>query len=88
MIDWKQLKIGDQVKVIEWPRGIRRETLHSETAELYDWLISTHGILKIIEIQDGGIPIGKIYRNKNGEQRSEYLALNHQGLKRLTKHGK
>ena len=77
---WCRCKIGDRVRLVEWPEEIYEDRLHPETRDLYRWLIDTRGILAIVKIDDLGLPHGEILRVVDGEHLSEFLLLNHSGL--------
>ncbi len=77
---WHALKVGDKVKVGEWPQELREETLHEETRELYRWLIETNSILTVVKMDECGLPLGEIVRIVNGVETFETLLLNHGGL--------
>lgn len=74
---WQSLKIGDKIQVTHWPVELRKDTLHAETTALYTWLINTGSILTIVEIDSFGLPYGRIVL----EDRTEYIAINHSGIK-------
>lgn len=78
---WRSFKIGDEVQVVEWPPELHRDRLHAETCEFYDWLIATKSILTINEIDERGLPWGRLKRIVDGVKQSEGVALNHGGLK-------
>lgn len=77
---WPTLKIGDKVRVTEWPDDMHRDRLHADSQEFLEWLINTRSILAVTEIDSSGLPFGHIVRQVNGEEQSEYWALNHSGL--------
>jgi hypothetical protein len=77
---WRTLKIGDRVRVIDWPQEIHKDRLCQETSDLYKWLIATGGLLTIVRIDDLGLPEGSVRRVVDGKERSEFLLLNHSGL--------
>jgi hypothetical protein len=76
---WRVLKIGDRVRLVEWPEEIHEDRLHPETRDLYRWLIDTRGILAVVKIDDLGLPHGKIHRVVDCEDLCEFLLLNHSG---------
>ena len=78
--DWRRLKIGDAVRLIEWPMELRRDWLHLETQELYDWLIESGTVVVVSEIDDSGLPYCNVQRTIDGVQWREWLALNHGGI--------
>jgi len=77
---WRTLKIGDKVRVTEWPHDMKRDNLHAISQEFLDWLINTRSILTVTEIDSFGLPFGHIVRQVDGAEQFEYWALNHGGL--------
>ena len=77
---WRNLNIGDKVRVTEWPSDMHRDRLHAESQELLDWLIDTQSVLTVTEIDSFGLPFGEIARMVNGNEQFEYWGLNHEGL--------
>ncbi len=77
---WRNLRVGDKVRVVEWPKEMHKETLHQETRELYDWLIDTKSALTITKIDNFGLPQGEIHRIVHDDEQTEFLLLNHGGL--------
>jgi hypothetical protein len=77
---WRDLHIGDKVRIIDWPQEMHKERLHEDTRELYEWLIETKRVLTIITIDEWGLPYGEIVRSVDSIEYHESLALNHGGL--------
>ena len=77
---WRTLKIGDRIRVVEWPKELSEERMHQDTHDVYRWLIDTGGVLTIVKIDEWGLPQGEIRRVIDGEMQWEFLLLNHSGL--------
>lgn len=60
---WRNLKIGDRVRVVAWPAELDEGCLHEETREFYEWLIATGSLLEIVEIDDW-TPVRRHYQNR------------------------
>ena len=80
---WRQLQVGDRVRIVGWPSEFKREALHRETIELYEWLINTRSVLTVVNIDSTGLPEGHIDICDADGTRSEYVLLNHDGLARV-----
>jgi hypothetical protein len=80
---WRELKIGDKVRIVEWPKELHEDRLHADTLDLYKWLIDSGGVLTIVKIHDDGLPEGEIQRVINGVKHWDCLLLNHSGLETL-----
>jgi hypothetical protein len=80
--DWHDLRVGDAVVIVRWPTEFDRATLHTTTTALYEWLIQSHAVIKVVEIEPTGIPIAEIVREDNGNDVWEYIGLNHSGIAR------
>lgn len=81
---WRNLQVGDRVRIKCWPEELREEWLHEETRELYRWLIRTGSVLTISEIDAWGMPYGEIQVDSDADEEWHYLALNHSGLEMVT----
>lgn len=79
---WRTLRIGDQVKIVEWPVEYPRDRLHPDTVELYEWLIETGAALTIVGVDEDEpkMPWGEVCRFHNGSDAWESVGLNHGGL--------
>jgi hypothetical protein len=77
---WKELQVGDKVRVIAWPDELIEERLHADTIEFYRWLIQTKTVLSVVEIDETGLPWGEHRRVVNGRAETESIALNHGGI--------
>lgn len=77
---WRQLEVGDQVRVVDWPPELSRASMHAETVALYELLIASSIPLTVCEIDDSGFPTGKTEISDERGVRSEYLLLNHGGI--------
>lgn len=75
---WRGLTVGDKVRVVTWPWELH--DLQDDTADLYKWLIDTKGILTIVNVDESGLPEGRIVREVGGHKQIEFLLLNHSGL--------
>ena len=82
---WRTLMIDDRVRVIEWPAELREDELAPETRDLYRWLVETGAVLKIVKIDEFGLPQGEVSRVVNGERQWEFLLLNHSGLQTVAR---
>lgn len=80
-VDWKQLKIGDVVRVYSWPIELVRERLHPSTQRIYDDVILRSLTLEVVRIDHIGIPYGKVDLGE-ASNCSEYVALNHSRIER------
>lgn len=79
---WKDLRIGDRVRVTDWPPELKRECLHLDTVAVYDEIVRDKVELVIHFIDSFGIPYGKFYRSNVSPTTSESVALNHSGLQK------
>lgn len=77
---WRQLKVGDKVRVVSWPRELSRTRMHTETVELYELLIASQILLTVSDIDESGIPTGTTAIADEKGDRTEYLLLNHSGI--------
>jgi hypothetical protein len=77
---WRTLRIGDRVRIIEWPDDLRESEVHVETAAFYKWIIDTKAVLEIVRIDECGLPFGEIERDVGGVTHWESVALNHEGI--------
>ncbi|QDT00623.1 hypothetical protein HG15A2_39620 [Adhaeretor mobilis] len=78
-ITWRDLKIGDRIQMIEWPPELDKETLHGDTIGFYEWAIESGSQLTVVNIDEWGIPWGKIIRTLDGIETTESIGLNHSG---------
>jgi hypothetical protein len=76
---WRDLRVGNQVRVISWPEALHVDRLHSATRDLYQWLIGTGDILTIVESDEYSVPYGHLIRRVDGVEQYECVALNHSG---------
>lgn len=77
---WHHLTIGDRVRVVAWPPEMRRELLHPETLEFYQWLVDTRSILEVTSVDETGLPWGSLTRLMDGKEQYESVILNHGSL--------
>lgn len=77
---WRNLRIGDRVRVVSWPLGLDQNLMSEELRDLYMWLIATQQTLTITKIDHIGLPWGEIIIVLDGEEHVHQFALDHGGL--------
>ena len=80
--NWKELQLGDKIRITQWPSELVRDKCLRETCELYDWLIRSRSVLKISRV-DIGMPVAEVIRNIRGQSTWEYIGVNHGGWERV-----
>src|SRR5262245_21442256 len=82
---WRQLKVGDKVRLFEAPREFLREGygIHEETLWVYKKLVERRRPLRVYEIDAWGLPWVKCNFFRQGKWEYHYLAFNHGGLVRV-----
>lgn len=80
---WRELKVGDKVRMTIWPKELDPKCMHKETISVYRWLIRTGSVLTIERIDAYGLPFGAVTRTVKGIKLLESLALNHGGIEIL-----
>lgn len=83
---WRELKVGDQVRLVAIPPEFLREGygIHKETMRLYKKLLARRRPLRVFQICDWGLPwIRCRFQRKNGQWEWHSLAINHGGLVRV-----
>jgi hypothetical protein len=83
---WRQLKVGDRVRIFEYPPEFSQPGyfVHRDTRRVYKKLIARGSPLRIFEIDAWGSPwICCRFRRKNGSWERHFLSINHDGLVRV-----
>jgi hypothetical protein len=85
---WRTLKVGDRIRLVEMPPEFLQEgyIILPETVRVYRKLLARGRHLRIREIDEYGHPwIWCRFRRKNGGWECHALAVNHDGLARVTR---
>src|SRR5438132_924825 len=83
---WRQLKVGDRIRLTEVPREFFQEGYYilRETLLVYKKLVARRGPLRIWMIDEYRLPwIQCRFRRKDGRWEHHTLAVNHSGLARV-----
>src|SRR5260221_4882930 len=86
MESWRNLKVGDKIRLIEIPPEFLQEDyfVHRDTMRLYKKLLRNRRAIRICDIDEWGLPwIHCRSRLKNGMTLHEFLAFNHGGWVRV-----
>ena len=78
---WRQLRIGDRIRLVEIPTDLDWGALLPETKQAYRYLVERRRPLTVFMIDEYGFPwIRFWFRRRNGQIRHDWLAINHGGL--------
>jgi hypothetical protein len=80
---WKQLRVGDRVRLTEVPPEFLQEGyhIHKDTMRVYKRLVARRRPLRVYEIDEYGHPwVECRFRRKNGKYEIHWLAFNHDGI--------
>jgi len=83
---WRELKVGDRVRLTEFPPEYLREGcyIHPDMIRLYKKLLSRRRSLRVARIDEYGEPwIDCKFRRRNGDWEWHTLAISHTGIVRV-----
>jgi hypothetical protein len=85
---WRTLRVGDRVRLTEIPPEFLQEgyVIFPETMRVYKKLLARRRSLRVFEIDEYGAPWIKCrFRRKNGTWEWHWLAIDHDGIARVSK---
>jgi hypothetical protein len=83
---WRQLRVGDRVRLTSIPAEFLREGyyIHRDTIRVYKKLLARRRPLRVSVVDEYGSPwIECRFRRKNGRWEYHSLSINHDGLARV-----